>query len=129
MGYLVAEPSVGVEVVTTAAGKVDVAGTRYPKARVWLLADMTAVVCLPVVKTSVEGVSNGGIERRVLEGVLGSSWSEKTKLLTVNLSNGLSLTVDAKGCGCGMGAVQNAGPVAGRYTLNRVRRPEWHTVS
>jgi hypothetical protein len=114
MGYLTAEPTTEVQVVHTALGKLG-AGV---KARVWLLADRSVVVC----------TVDGGVVTRTSHDVLASQWDRRAKLLTVQLDGGGVLVLDAKGCGCNMGKVANAAPIDGRYHLVRIRTPEWHVI-
>ena len=132
MGFLVAaEPRPVFNVVATVAGKGTVRGRTVPRARLYVLEDRTAVLCLPA-------ESGKGVDRETLL-VDTSSWSPSTKMLTVTGYTEESLAeeqplpvvfmVDGRGCGCGLGAVGNAGPVVGKYQIERVRAPEWHTVT
>ncbi len=111
---------VEVPVVVSARGKLTLLGVHHAKARVFVLENKTAVVVLPnpndrkqLLRTSYE--------------VLGSEWQPAVKLMIVHLDVGV-LMLDANGCGCGMGAVGNAGPTAEPYRLVNVRAPDWHTV-
>lgn len=123
MGFLGAAQDTRQEflVVVSARGKLDLDGEHYGKARVFVLEDRTVTVVTPV--------KPRGLEWRTYT-VESSTWNPPSKLLTVTFAgdNG-GLALDAGGCGCGMGAVGNAGPIDGPYKLVKVRSPEWHTVT
>lgn len=130
MGFLApAEPVAEVLTVATALGRATLlegadgpAIGQWPKARVFVLADRTAVLVTP----SAENAR--AVDRQTFD-VEASDWSRSAKVLTVVTSDGQILSVSAKGCGCGMGIVGNAGPTAEAYRLVKVRAPEWHTDS
>ena len=107
-----------IEVVASGKGRlVSPSGARHPKARLWVLADRTAVVCLP----------DGNGVRRVTVEVESSVFNRAAETLVVLAAEG-EFSLDMRGCGCGMGAVGNAGPIDGSYRVERVRAPEWHEV-
>jgi hypothetical protein len=124
------EPPLEVLTVATAMGKAqllrpDDDGTMrqveyWGKARLFVLEDRTAVL--------IVGAPGGGIERIVAD-ILESAWVTGSRQLSVVVVDGDVLVLDGQGCGCGMGAIGNAGPVDGAYRLSRVRAPEWHTVT
>lgn len=129
MGFLApAEQAAEVLTVATAMGKAalrpgpDAQATgSWPKARVFVLEDRTVVLVTP-------GPGPRTVERQTYLAEA-SDWNRTTSQLSVVLSDGAVLTVDAKGCGCNMGVVGSAGPTAEAYRLTKVRAPEWHTVS
>jgi len=112
-------------VVATARGKLHIdngeTGENYAKARVFVLEDRTAVVIVPD-----DSPRKLHWETFVVDS---SSYNPATRQLVVALANGSVLTVDGQNCGCGMGAVGNAGPIDGPYKLTPVRNPEWHTAA
>lgn len=91
----------------------------FAKARVFVMEDRTVAVALP-------SGEPGKVAWRYFVAA-SSTYSPPTKMLAVNLENGGILRLDGSGCGCGMGAVGNAGPVDGPYRLTPVRAPEWHS--
>jgi hypothetical protein len=140
-GWLQTPDSVDISVVATAPGSATLMGQNFPKARVWILEDRSAIVC---------SVGPGGIERRKVF-VRHGSFNRQTNRLVAEVSQlpiveesvtadiasadaepsppsteqPLMLIVDASGCNCGMGAVANAGPFDSPYNIIRVRDPEW----
>ena len=100
-----------------------------PKARLWLLEDAALVLCVP------DKTAPGRVRRERYEWAAAAHWHERSKILTVtlcDLDGGAVGTVElnAKGCGCGMGAAGNAGPTESRhFDVVRVRQPEWYTVT
>jgi len=121
MGFVNASPDDRVEylIVASARGKLRIGSVQHAKARLFVLEDRTAVVVLPD--------PGGGLVWSTYA-VDTSSYDPPSETLTVRLADGGELALDARGCGCGMGAVGNAGPVDGPYRLTAVRAPEWHTV-
>lgn len=107
-------------VVASARGRVTLGSTVHAKGRVFVMEDRSVVLVLP-------GEGGRGV-RRVEYVALTSEWHPASKALRVTLSDGHTLSVDASGCGCGMGAVGNAGPSEERYRLTKVRAPEWHSI-
>lgn len=85
------------------------------------MLDGTFVLCTPSQHTDRD------VDRRTYDNILSSTWSEQRKALIINLTDGNTVSMDANGCGCGMGAVGNAGPIEGGYAFNRVDAPPWHT--
>lgn len=128
MGFLAPAPvRPTYNVVGTVAGRSTLNGAVHPRSRLWVLEDRTAVLCLP-------GEARRDVERLTFD-VISSSWDASTKLLSVlGTPSGdpeaepVTITADGNGCGCGLGAVGNAGPVAGKYEVQRVRNPPWHSV-
>lgn len=121
MGFLQAPDRVEIGVVATSMGIVTHGGTTYQKGRVWILDDHRLILCVP-------GPNRTGVTRIELGVVAISNWKSRSKQLSVTFENGSTLGVNAKGCGCGAGAVGNAGPVAEPHHISRVRAPEWHTI-
>lgn len=128
MGFLAPAPDVPeVLTVATLVGPAQLGGQRFPRARTFVLEDRTVVI----VHQGPTG--KGAIERLVLP-VEASDFNSKTKQLSVIIGGedpgmaGTALTV-TNHCGCGWGAVTNAGPTDGPYRLTKVRVPEWHTVT
>lgn len=126
MGFLTAPDDTRIEflVVATARGKLHVdngeTGENIPKARVFVLEDRTVTVIRPGTgKQKLQWASYA---------VDTSHYNAVTRQLTVALADGGVLTVDGQNCGCGMGAVGNAGPIDGPYKLTPVRSPEWHSA-
>lgn len=128
MGFLTAPDDVRTEflVVVTARGKLQAQGGAldgaHAKARVFVLEDRTAVVILP---------DTGPRKLRWYTFAVDSStYNAATRKLTVTLADPDAgvLTVDGQNCGCGMGAVGNAGPADAPYKLTPVRSPEWHSA-
>ncbi len=115
-------------VVGTTAGSAEVLDpdgrvrARHPKARMFVLADRTAVLVTPTV-----GGPARSVDRETFT-VLESSWQRSAAQLTAVTADGAVLVAKSNGCGCGLGAVGNAGPTGSSYRLHRVRAPEWHTV-
>jgi hypothetical protein len=124
MGFTgTAPPRQQVLTVATVNGSVRALGETYPKARVWLLEDRTVVLCVP------DRTAPGRVRRESYNGAVESAhWAARSKQLTITLGGGETVAVNAKGCGCGMGAAGNAGPTAGAYDVVKVRQPEWYTV-
>lgn len=127
MGFMRTAPErPTVETVATASGKVTLlnseAGTQvahWPKARLWILADRTAVVVWSPDGKTVE---------RTAHDVVASSHDRRARMMTVQTTAGLTITAPTGGCGCGMGVVGSAGPVEGPYKVVRIRTPDWHEV-
>lgn len=119
MSFLRTSTTPEVLAVHTVNGKLWVGTDHFPKARVWLLDGREAVLCTP-------GAA-GAVERRT-EALVASSWDPRTKVLTAETTDGRTIRLDGKGCGCNMGVVGNAGPLDGPYRITRVRTPDWHTV-
>lgn len=125
MGFIDSDADDRVEylVVAQARGKLKVTGDgevrNYPKARLFVLEDRTAVAVIP------------GSDGLTWENYpVGSSrLDSRSKLLTVTTTSGSELVLDGEGCGCNMGEVGNAGPADGPYRMTGVRDPEWHTVA
>jgi hypothetical protein len=116
-------PRVQVLTVATVNGSVTALGRQHPKARVWLLEDRTVVLCIP------DKTAPGRVRRETYAAAVSHArWQNRSKLLTVTLLGeaGGTIVVNAKGCGCGMGAAGNAGPTAEAYDVVRVRQPEWY---
>lgn len=116
-----------ISTVATASGKVTAVNTEtgatmhtWAKARLWLLADRTAVVV-----SSVDGKT---VQRATYE-VLASSHDRRKREMLVVTSGLETLVASTAGCGCGMGIVGSAGPVEGQYRTARVRTPDWHVVT
>jgi len=123
-----APPREQVLTVATVNGRVQALGESFPKARVWLLEDRSLVLCVP------DREAPGRVRRVAYGPVVSASWAAKQKALSVTVELGEDtgvgvITVDARGCGCGMGAAGNAGPTAGKFDVVRVRTPDWYTVS
>jgi hypothetical protein len=124
MGFMTAVQRPQVYVVHTSRGRAVLDGFSYPKASVWVLEDGTVILCVPEgLEPNTKGVSR--IQRQVADYAGASTWSPRAKMLTLELDSGETLTMDSRGCGCGLGAVGNAGPVLGPYEIVRVRNPTW----
>lgn len=110
--------------VATLNGSAQILGRSHPKARVWLLEDRSLVVCLP------DRTAPGRVRRESLGEVAQAVWNERTKILLATLSGGGTVTVNARGCGCGMGAVGSAGPTESKhFDVVRVRQPDWYVLA
>lgn len=128
MGFMAsADQAPEILTVATAMGKASYAAgpdapatQSWQKARLFVLEDRTAVLIIPDEGRAVE---------RLPYTVVASDWAATARRLTVVVDDGGILSLDGRGCGCNMGAVGGAGPVAGPYRLSKVRAPEWHTVS
>jgi hypothetical protein len=123
-----APPREQVLTVATVNGRVSALGEQFPKARVWLLEDRSVVLCVP------DRAAPGRVRRVAYGPVVSAAWDKRAKALSVTVALGEdmgegTITVDARGCGCGMGAAGNAGPTAGKFDVVRVRTPEWYTVT
>lgn len=130
-----APPRVVIAAVATLNGSAQVSlggnGRQHPKARVWLLEDASVVLCIP------DKTAPGRVRREHLGLAASAHWRERSKLLTVTVRDAEdpaielgTLVVNAKGCGCGMGAAGNAGPTEDkRFDVVRVRQPEWYVVT
>lgn len=129
MGFLAPAPDVPeIRTVATMVGPAEMLGPegerleRYPRARTFVLEDQTVTVI------------HGAALERTTWPVAGSDFNSRTKVLTVVLGGedpavaGSVLRI-TNHCGCGWGAISNAGPADGPYRLAKVRTPEWHTVS
>lgn len=121
MGYLTKSlDRQEIQSVFTAAGRVLSSPFGvHAQARIWILADRSVVVCLP------EG--RRGINRVVYNYVVSSQNNKPLEQVIVDVGETLPIIFSYSGCGCGMGAVGNAGPIAGQYQKVNVRAPEWHT--
>lgn len=125
MGYLDAVESEKFEVVHTCAGKTFSPLGSYFKSRGWLLLNGTFILCVP----ATDPVEHYQTNRIVFDNILSSTWNEGSKKLVINLTDGQTVSMDASGCGCGMGYIANAGPTDQPYTFTRVPSPMWHTNS
>lgn len=103
--------------MVTVRGRGQLGAETLPKCRVFVMEDHSVVLITP---------GDGGLVRQSFEAV-GAGFERATQTLTVHLSSGQTLTVFGKGCGCGMGAVGNAGPTEDPYRLSKVRAPEWYS--
>ena len=122
MGFLEAPERPQVSVVATSLGSARHRGTTYQKARAWVLEDRMVILCVP------DGNRGAGVNRILLGTATRSEWKARSKQLLVYFEDESVLDVNAKGCGCGAGAVGNAGPIAEPHNIARVRPPEWHLV-
>jgi len=105
--------------VYTAPGKVTFGTTVYPKARIWVLEDHEVIICTP-------GPGGRGVTR-VAAGPVTTLRRADRKTVIGELESGDRLTIEEASCACGMGAAGSAGPVEGRWKIERVRAPEWYT--
>lgn len=113
------------EIVQTSMGTSHTPVGSFFKSRGWLLLNGSYVLCVPDTSAESQGV---GINRITFDNVLSSSWNEESKNLIVNLTDGTKVSMNSSGCGCGFGAVGNAGPTSSPYTFTRVANPPpWHT--
>lgn len=133
MGFLAPAPDVPeIRTVATLTGPAELTGPqgerleRWPRARTFVLEDQTLVV--------IHQAGRGAALERSEYPVAASDYNSRTKRLSVVIGGddpalaGAALTV-TNHCGCGWGAITNAGPTDGPYRLTKVRTPEWHTVT
>lgn len=121
MGFLSPPPErTQCSVVETGIGKVFWPGGQNSKARLWMMEDRTAVICI---------AGPDGVNRIEFSGIVAAVMSPSKKETTVTLEDGGQIVLDARGCGCGMGAIGSAGPVPGSYDVNRVRADWYSTVA
>jgi len=106
--------------VYTAPGKVTTPDSFHLKARIWVLEDRQVILCVPGHPRGVERLHLGTVS------VLRRS---APKALTLEMEDGSSIQVVEANCACGMGAAGSAGPVDGRWKIERVRAPEWYITS
>lgn len=119
MGFLSpAPPRTLCNVVETSIGKVFWPGGSNSKARVWLMEDRSTVICV---------AGPDGVNRIIFEGIVGVTYNRAAKETVVTLGEEQTVVIDARGCGCGMGAVGSAGPIEGPYDVQRVRA-DWYVV-
>lgn len=101
-----------INVVVTAAGRI----TGQPglsKVRAWVLDDRTVTLCY---------ATGAAVQRVVIPNVEYATFDRRARRLTVTFDDREPIEIDAKGCApCTMGAVANAGPIAGPYQVERVR--------
>lgn len=113
------EPRTLTMVVETGIGSVFWPGGQNSKARLWLMEGNVAIICV--------NAPDGGVNRISFEGVVSAVYVRSQQETTVLLGDGSQIVLDARGCGCSMGAVGSAGPVEGPYEIVRVRA-DWYTV-
>lgn len=101
----------------TAPGKISVGGTLYQKARLWVLEDRQVII----VRNHPSG---RGVERIALGATTLMTRTGRRSVIA-ELESGETLSIEEASCACGMGAAGSAGPVEGRWKIERVRRPEW----
>lgn len=120
MGFLApAPPRTPVTIVETGAGKVFWPGGQSAKSRIWIMADRSVVICV--------AAPGGGINRIVFEDIESAVLNRPTHTTLITLEDQRTVTLDARGCGCGMGAVGSAGPIEGPYEVQR-QRADWYTI-
>lgn len=122
MGYLVAEPRTQVHVIAYAVGKGNFLGESHAKAGLWILADKTGVF------VTNDPTLPGGVKRQTFT-IDRVEYHSAQQTYVAYTPAEEQVTLDARGCGCGMGAIQGAGPVEGQYEVIMERIPEdWYTV-
>lgn len=107
--------------VYTAPGRVTFGTTVYPKARLWVLEDHRVVIVVP-------GPEGRGVER-IEAGNAAFLRRTAARQMTADLESEQKLVIEEADCACGMGAAGSAGPVEGRWKIERVRAPEWYILS
>lgn len=109
-------------------------GHSHPQSRHWVMADRTAVVCLPGDPTVYEG----GVIRWTFD-VVSATWNRKSKTLASLVKHpsdpdiNFAITTTGSGCSCTQGVAGNAGPINGPYEMSIVNadNPEfdWFVAS
>lgn len=106
--------------VYTAPGKVSVGSVVHPKARLWVLEDRQVVVCVPEHPRGVQRLQLGAaVELR----------KTSPRQHTLAMEDGSTVTIEEASCACGMGRAGSAGPVDGKWKMDRVRAPEWYILT
>ncbi len=120
MTYMIAPPPEVIEVIASAAGKVQISDNSEDlgSSRVWLLPDHT-------VHVATSDRVTGQLVRRVFN-VTTAHISRGFGIF--NLEDGRQLSLVVKACGCGLGVAGSAGIVDSTYNLVMIQRPEWVTA-
>lgn len=105
--------------VYTAPGKVTAGAMHYPKARLWVLEDRQVVVCAPEQPRGV---------LRVQLGLLTELRRSGPRQHTLTMEDSSTVVIEEASCACGMGRAGSAGPVDGKWKMDRVRAPEWYVL-
>lgn len=107
-----------VHTVYTSAGALRVGEQMWPKARLWVLEDRTIVAIVP-------GDSISEVERITIGEAVSGVLARGEATFTLSGSDE-TVQFRERTCGsCGMGAVGSAGPVEGKWRMERIRLPEW----
>lgn len=93
-------------------------GHSHPRSRLWVLADKTAVICLP----GDPATHKGGVIRHTYD-VVSAGWNTRTKTLSVLVEHPqaegvtFAITTSGVGCACTQGPAGNAGPIDDPYEI------------
>lgn len=105
--------------VYTAPGKLTHGSMTYPKARLWVLEDRQVIACVPEQPRGV---------LRIQMGLVSELRKTAPRQHTLTMEDGSTSVLHEASCACGMGRAGSAGPVDGKWKMDRVRRPEWYIL-
>ena len=107
-----------VHTVYTNSGALRIGESMWAKARLWILEDRSIMAIVPG--------QNGADVERIPLGTVEEAVRVRGEVTITLTDSDEPIRFRERTCGsCGMGAVGSAGPVEGKWRMERVRLPEW----